>query len=213
MNYPAKYFTAEDHMRLRHVLMPLISVVIAFTPQSSCEQLIALYEAGRLELVTVGSDSTVEPQTSGGIVYYYGPDANNSSGGTKPIKVRFETFVDCVGQRQLSFDEFPFESLKSENKVAPATLQFRSALQAAKWLEAGEKVEGDAASGYTLTLPGVAIGDNFEAVNREGIRSERLFIMAVPLIGGYNPDYSGLDFCEDAARKIARKIIGRGESA
>ncbi|HSB91669.1 MAG TPA: FAD/NAD(P)-binding protein, partial [Flavitalea sp.] len=42
MNYPAKYFPAEDMLRLKKVLMPLISIVIAFVPQSSAEELLAL---------------------------------------------------------------------------------------------------------------------------------------------------------------------------
>jgi hypothetical protein len=30
--------------------------------------------------------------------------------------------------------------------------------------------------------------------------------MAVPFIGGLNPDYSGLDFCDTAASRIVRKL-------
>jgi hypothetical protein len=31
--------------------------------------------------------------------------------------------------------------------------------------------------------------------------------MAVPYIGGYNPDYSGLDFCEEASEKIIKSMF------
>ncbi len=41
LNYPAKRFSAEDMLRLKKVLMPLISIVIAFVPQSSCKELLA----------------------------------------------------------------------------------------------------------------------------------------------------------------------------
>ena len=30
--------------------------------------------------------------------------------------------------------------------------------------------------------------------------------MAVPLIAGHHPDYSSLDFCDEAAERIADKI-------
>ena len=48
MNYPAKHLSAEDMLRLKKVLMPLISIVIAFVPQSSAEELMALQDAGVL---------------------------------------------------------------------------------------------------------------------------------------------------------------------
>ena len=54
LNYPAKHMSAEDMLRLREHLQPLISVVIAFVPQNSCETLLALHDAGCLELVTDG---------------------------------------------------------------------------------------------------------------------------------------------------------------
>jgi hypothetical protein len=31
--------------------------------------------------------------------------------------------------------------------------------------------------------------------------------MAVPFMGGYNPDYSGLDFCEHASAKVVASIL------
>ena len=71
MNYPAKYLSAEDMQRLQKVLMPLISLVIAFVPQSSCRELMALNDAGLLDLVAVGDDSEVKPDTNGGANYMY----------------------------------------------------------------------------------------------------------------------------------------------
>jgi hypothetical protein len=32
-------------------------------------------------------------------------------------------------------------------------------------------------------------------------------MMAVPYIGGFNPDYSGLDFCEAASEVIIKSIL------
>ena len=54
LNYPAKYFSAEDTLRLQKILMPLISLIIAFVPQSSVEELLALHQAGVLTLSAVG---------------------------------------------------------------------------------------------------------------------------------------------------------------
>ena len=71
MNYPAKYFSAEDMLRLKKILHPLISIIIAYMPQSSVEEMLALHRCGLLELIPVGEDSYVEPGNEYGAVYNY----------------------------------------------------------------------------------------------------------------------------------------------
>ncbi len=60
---------------------------------------------------------------------------------------------------------------------------------------------------YFLKVPGIAITDNFEVIGMNGQPDPHIYIMAVPYISGYNPDYSGLDFCEEASGRIASKLI------
>lgn len=201
LNHPAKYLSAEDMLRLKQTLMPLISVIIAFVPQSSCKELFALHDAGVLDLVEVGEEATIEPQESGGIIYHI----PNENGEDQPI--HYQTFVDCVGQQHLSFDKVPFQTLVEQKVVAPARLQFKdaSAGEAAS-AEEDSQVEKIGAA-YFLNVPGIAIDDHYQVVNNEGVANGHIFMMAVPYIGGFNPDYSGLDFCEAASLKIAEKIL------
>jgi len=200
MNYPAKYLSAEDMLRLQKTLMPLISIVIAFVPQSSCKELLALYDAGLLDIVSVGSDSEVRPEQNGGVTYIY----TNEDG----IKVDqyFKTFIDCVGQPHLNYQDFPFKSLRTDKVISPAKLKFKDAQEGVKELEKGHDVEFDAEGNYYLNVSGIAINDNFNVVDSYGAYNERIFIMAVPYIGGYNPDYSGLDFCEAASDRIIKQM-------
>lgn len=199
MNYPAKYISAEDMLRLQKVLMPLISIVIAFVPQSSVEELLALHDAGVLEMVAVGPDSHVEPQKDGGIIYHYTDDNGSSSSKT------FKIFVDCVGQPHLSYEDLPYKSLIANKTVSPAKIWFRDNEKA---LDSNDKNIGkDAEGNYYLRVSGVTINDNFQSVDEYGALNERVYIMAVPYIGGYNPDYSGLDFCEAASDLIAESIV------
>ena len=202
MNYPAKHFSAEDMHRLQKVLMPLISIVIAFVPQSSCRELFALFDADRLEIISVGDDSRVEVNASAGIEVIYGDDLGNER------KTVYHTFVDCIGQKHLSFKDFPFKSLTSNASVAPARLKFRDMKNAEKLSAADKEKLFKGADGlYYLTLPGLAINDAFEALNEKGEANPRLFLMAVPFLGGHNPDYSGLDFCEEASKRIVNRIF------
>jgi len=202
MNYPAKYLSAEDMQRLQKVLMPLISIVIAFVPQSSCTELLALNDAGVLDIVSVGSDGQVEPKTEGGITYHY-TDENNTRRSDY-----YKTFVDCVGQPHLSYKDLPFKSLVTHKIVSPAQLRFQSAEEGKRAMEAGNnEVVQDEHGDFYLSVPGITINDDFQVIDSYGAFNNRIFIMAVPYIGGFNPDYSGLDFCEAASERIVKRIM------
>lgn len=202
MNYPAKHLSAEDMLRLQKVLMPLISVVIAFVPQSSCRELMALHDAGLLSLVAVGDDSTVTPSENGGAVYRYKDEAGEEQA------MHYKMFVDCIGQPHLPFEAFPFKSLAANSTISPARLRFRS-VDRAKTLktEGNEKVTQDKDGTWYLKVPGIAINDNFQVVDKYGAANGRIYAMAVPHIGGYNPDYSGLDFSEAASARILKSLV------
>lgn len=59
---------------------------------------------------------------------------------------------------------------------------------------------------YFMKVTGLAINDNFQALDTFGAVNPSLFIMAVPFISGVNPDFSGLDFCDTAAERIANML-------
>jgi uncharacterized NAD(P)/FAD-binding protein YdhS len=201
MNYPAKHLSAEDMQRLQKVLMPLISIVIAFVPQSSCEEMIAMHDAGRLELIPVGTDSHAEPDKEGGIHYHYIDESG------EPRSINYATFVDCVGQPHLAYEAFPFKSLLNDGSISPARLQFRSPEIGEEELSGGnDNIEKDSSGNYYLRVPGIRINDSFQVIDTTGHSNPRIYIMAVPFIGGFNPDYSGLDFCEEASSSILKKM-------
>lgn len=201
MNYPAKYFSAEDMLRLNKNLKPLISLVIAFLPQSSCREMLALHQAGCLELFSVESDSYEEPMPDGGVRYYYGPSAD-------PEYVDYPVFIDCTGQPQISIEKFPFPGLADAGTISPARLSFKDNAAAGLMLKDGiENIEQDSSGNYYLKVPGIGINDYFQVLDRFGAYNERVYMMAVPYMGGFNPDYSGLDFAEEASGRIVKGIL------
>lgn len=203
MNQPAKHFPAEDMLRLKKTLMPLISLVIAYVPQSSCEDLMALHDAGVLDIISVGDDSEVIPQDNGGIVYQYQDDNGENQ------HIKYQIFVDCVGQRALSFEEFPFKSFLENKNISQATVRFKSPAEGLKYGELHPQEVICADDHYYLKVSGIKINDNFQIVDGEGSSNNEVYMMAVPYISGYNPDYSGLDFCESASQKIVDHILER----
>lgn len=208
MNYPAKYFSAEDMERLKKVLMPLIAQVIAFVPQRSAQELLALHQAGVLTLQAVGADSQVVVNPDGGATYHFQNEAN------QPQQVYYPMFVDCIGQPHLPYEDFPFKSLLLQQTASPAWLPYQSDEAGRAALAQGNpNVEQLQEGKYYLKAPGLAINDDFQLVDAVGQPNPRLFIMAVPHIGGYNPDYSGLDFCEVASARICQRLIESGKQS
>ena len=201
LNYPAKYLSAEDMQRLQKSLTPLISIVIAYIPQSSSEELLALHKAGVLDLIAVGEDSQIESNADGGIYYKYTDESGDR------LSVHFNTFIDCVGQPHLAFEDFPFKGLLAGKTISPAKLKFRSPVEGQKAIEHGAQVSEDQNGDLYLKVPGITINDNFQVVDAFGALNERIYVMAVPYIGGYNPDYSGLDFSEAASAAIIKRLL------
>ena len=206
MNYPAKHFSAEDMLRLKKILMPLISIVIAFVPQSSCEEMIALHEAGLLDIISVGEENDIEIIPGGGIIYRYTDEETGI-----PCENSYDTFIDCIGQPHLSKNDFPFKTMVNNNAVTSALIRFRDSQKAKELLSDGNTSIKEKGNYFFLEVPGIAIDDNFRIINTEGRKSPFVHIMAVSYIGGFNPDYSGLDFCEEASNIIVKDIFKTAE--
>ncbi len=201
LNYPAKHLSAEDMLRLQKSLTPLISIVIAYIPQSSSEELLALHQAGVLDLIPVGDESRVEAAAKGGATYHYTDHAG------KELSVYFSTYIDCVGQPHLSYEDFPFKSLLNNKTISPARLKFNSAVEGRKAMIEGKEVVLTRFGDFYLKVSGITINDHFQVVDDYGAFNDRIYVMAVPYIGGYNPDYSGLDFSEAASAAIVKRLF------
>jgi hypothetical protein len=204
INHPAKYLCAEDTLRLHKKLLPLIGLMIANIPQPSAEQLLALYESGVLDVIPVDENSSLQIKGDHCFVYHYENSAKKS------IATQYQTFIDCTGQKHLPMKAFPFKSMfgiDDTEKILPACVRFKDKAQGEKHqITDPEKVKVGADGEYYLTLHGFAINDEYQPILANGHPNERYFIMAVPFISGFNPDYSGFDFCEQVSTIIVDKL-------
>lgn len=205
MNFPAKHLSAEDMLRLQKTLSSLIAVVIAFMPQRSCRELLALHDAGRLKLIADGGTGVVKARrgrSEDKLSYSYTDEKGQVH------KSSYRAFVNCTGQERLEVEDFPFQSLVEDGTISSAELAFRNSKNGE--LEKKRNKNKDIkkrAGNYYLHVPGANISDAFQLVNSKNEPSNHLYLMAVPYMGGFNPDYSGLDFCEHASKLIVKNIL------
>ncbi|ABG38738.1 conserved hypothetical protein [Paraglaciecola sp. T6c] len=201
INHPAKYLSGEDTLRLQQKLLPLIGLMIANIPQASAVQLLALYESKALEVISVDTNSNVQIEGDHCFTYHYENSAKQSV--TEPYQI----FVDCTGQKHLPMADFPFTSMFDAEPVLPACVRFKEKAQGQKQQRVDRDNVSIGADGeYYLTLKGFAINDAYQPILATGKPSERYFLMAVPFISGFNPDYSGFDFCEQVSTIIVEKL-------
>jgi len=201
INHPAKYFSAEDTLRLRNHLLPIIGLMIANIPQSSAAQLLALHDSGVLDIIAVDSSSHLEIEDDCDFHFSY-TDSDN-----KPVVNTYKTFIDCTGQKSLPIDAFPFKSMFKDAEPLVAKVRFKDKHQGKQHLKENPKsvcIGSD--DEYYLETGGFAINDDFQPMLANGSLNERYFVMAVPYISGFNPDYSGFDFCDQVAELIVNKL-------
>lgn len=198
INYPAKHFAAEDMIRMRRTLLPLISVIIASLPQSSYREIIALYNQGLISLVSVDDESYVEPDNEGAIYHYTDPETGDKK------SEHYRIYIDAIGQQPVNFNDIPFKTLREEGCISSGYLKFKDAETGRKqFQEDHTKILKTDPEHYYLRVDGLNINDYFQAIDYYGQATENLFIMTVPYIAGLNPDYSGLDFCDTAGKRVA----------
>jgi len=181
LNFPAKHMSAEDMIRLHEHLLPLVAIVIAYLPPSSCEEMLALHDSGCLDLVSV--DKFEAKISEGGKIV-----CTCKFEDKEDIVVEYETFVDCIGQPNIEFEQFPFKSLMKGGTVSQARLNFKS--------NKGHQ-----------NVDGLQITDSFQVVNEKGEANKRVYLLTVAFMKGLNPDFSGIDFFEHATELVVKSIF------
>lgn len=202
LNFHAKHLSGEDMLRLRTQMMPLLSYISACLPFDSCEELIALHEAGKLKIIEVGYEASVSTNSSQpGATFNY----TNQEGAT--INAHYDVFIECVGQRAQPFQAFPFKTLLAQGAVSPARVKFAQAANAKELhhLPSGCGIEYEQDTAY-LRVPGLAINDDFAAISTDGKPNPRLSIMTFAHIQGFNPDVPGIPCCSDIAEMVFRAV-------
>lgn len=193
LNFHADLMPSEDHLTLHSVVMPFLMNVIAAMPLESGRILLALRDAGKIEIVsgraTVADGADPDHLTT---VVVEGEDGDER-------EIPYRMFIDCGGQRPLDLPDYPFESLVGSGAVRKARARFvdpgeRGSLPAEKkehlFEEGGETL---------LHLGGVDVDGVYRLIGKDGEPNPRICEIAFPHISGVRPYSYGLQCCSDTA--------------
>jgi hypothetical protein len=203
LNFHAERMPAEDHLRLRSVVMPFLMNVIAALPLESARTLLALHDAGRLELIE-GYVEVLESENGETVVEV-------DRDGEKTVH-RYKMFVDCSGQQPLYIDDYPFASLVNNGSVRVSRAAFVDPANVTELDDDDQDRVIDDQAGPAIRLGGIDIDESYCVIGEDGKPNPRIYEVAFPHTTGMRPYSYGLQACNDTAKIIVESWTGRASA-
>ncbi|MBC7979063.1 MAG: hypothetical protein H7Y36_00700, partial [Armatimonadetes bacterium] len=201
LNFHAELMPAEDHLVLKSLVMPFLMNVIAAMPLDSGNQLLALYDAGKLEIVS-GKVTIAEAQETPGMttINLIDDDAGSS--------VSYRMFIDCSGQKALELENYPFPGLITHGAVRKARAHFHNSAGAANSLTDAQQEHLFFDEGEPLYhIGGIDIDGTFRLIGADGKPNRRIHDIAFPHTSGVRPYSYGLQACSDTGAIVVKAWI------
>ena len=193
LNFYAELMPAEDHLTLRSRFMPFLMNVIAALPLPSARILLALHDAGKLEIIP-GRVQIADPPTGATFTTVEIDDEGKKS------EIDYRMFVDCSGQGPLEPDEFPFPSFLAAGGIRAARSAFADPGQVQALPEEKRAKVFEEGGRWFFAMGGVDIDRGYRLIGRDGLASRRVADIAFPHTSGIRPYSYGLQACNDTAR-------------
>jgi uncharacterized NAD(P)/FAD-binding protein YdhS len=100
-----------DFQRFSRYFKPVFVDDYATVPHESIKRMLALHRAGRLDVLRVGEDYTIDSQRAErGVLLHLGKET-----------IHFPVFIEATGQRALAAKDFPFASLRDQGIIRDVT--------------------------------------------------------------------------------------------
>ena len=197
LNFHAELMPAEDHLQLRSLVLPFLMNVIAAMPLESGRILLALHDAGKVELVPGKATLCDEPDEE----YRTTLVIEDADGMVRRMSYRM--FIDCGGQKPLELSDYPFPGLVAGDGLRVARARFVDPASAEACGEDLLEEEGET----LYLLGGVDIDSTYRLVGRDGKGNPRISDIAFPHASGLRPYCYGLQACSDTAAIVVRASV------
>lgn len=193
LNFYAELMPAEDHLTLRTKFMPFLMNVIAALPLPSAQILLALHDAGKLEIIA----GRVEVATPSAEAMTTTVTVDNHG---EKSEITYRLFVDCSGQGPLELDDFPFPSFLAAGGIRAARAVFLDP-KAVDALPEEKRANLFQEEGrWYYRIGGIDIDRSYRLIGRDGLASRKVCDIAFPHTSGVRPYSYGLQACNDTAR-------------
>lgn len=200
LNFHAELMPAEDHLLFHQEVMPFLMNVIAAMPLPSANLLLALYDAGKLEIVS--GYANVAKKNKKGLTTIEVQDGE----ATYPID--YAMFIQCGGQKPVGLADYPFQSLVKQGGVRRATSKFLDAQQAKALLKSDKKDRVYREGGtYYLYTGGIEIDASYRVIGEEGKPNDCIHDITFTHATGTRPYSYGLQACNATSQILVEAWV------
>lgn len=198
LNFHAELLPAEDHLRFRSVVMSFLMNVIAAMPLSSARILLALHNAGRLELAR--GYASIKEFGDGQTIVTVDKDGETS-------EHVYGLFIDCSGQKPLEVVDYPFQSLVRAGAARSARVAFSNRQAAKDVAEEDQELVFEENGQMLCRIGGIEIDGAYRVIGADARPNPRLIEMAFPHTSGMRPYSYGLQACSDTAAIVVENWV------
>jgi len=203
LNFHADLMPAEDHITFRKTVMPFLMNVIAAMPLESGEILLAIYDAGRIEIVS--GKVEIRDDKNGGKADITSIAITGDDG--EGTRAEYRLFVDCGGQQPLQLDDFPFQGLVEAGVASKAQVRFADPTAASsledEMMEHVSQVKGQ----VCYDAGGVNIDSACRLIAADGDVNPRIADVAFTHTSGLRPYSYGLQCCSDTVAILVQAWV------
>lgn len=202
LNFHAEFMPAEDHLFFHKTIMPFLMNVIAALPLCSAKILLALHDAGKLELQS-GKVTVLDEQPSREATRI------RLTAGEESRNFDYKMFIGCGGQKNIELEDYPFPSLVEQGFVQPAKVavvdkkEFRDI--------AAESDNRLPAESGNYQIGGIAINAAYQVFDIHGEPNENLYDISFTHSSGLRPYSYGLQACSATAEIMVDNLARRQE--
>ena len=201
LNFHAELISAEDFLFYRKKMMPFLMSVIAALPLSSANILLALYDAGCITIKTGMVDIMENPSKDGKTII----KVSNTDEKTETFE--YSLFINCAGQGNIEFEDYPFPTLLKDNIVRKARTKFKSSRDSSLIRNVNKKEEVlENESETYLYTGGIDIDSGYRIIDSEGIPSSIISDVSFIHTSGCRPYSYGLQACNATSAILIEQL-------
>lgn len=208
LNFHAELLSAEDHLFFKKEISSFLMNVIAALPLSSANILLALYDAGCVEMVA-GKVKVLEDNKDTGKTQI---EVEAKDGKTETMD--YKMFINCAGQKSIELADFPFASLVDAGHLRKARAEIENVddLGTLRKSVDSDSIFKDKDVQYMYT-GGIDIDAAYRIIGDDGLPNDRIMDLTFTHMTGTRPYSYGLQACSATSKILVESWVAASGNA